>query len=143
MRNLLITLGIALAVCAAAFGVFYAANREPAALRRAALDRDAMAWLRMEFHLDDAQYAAIRHLHAEFEDRCAEHCAAILAARRRHDSPAEIAALEGRCVREMTDHFRRVASLMAPEEGNRYLAIVLPRIADFDHRGPPTVQVRS
>lgn len=143
MRNRLITLILALAACAAAFGVFYSANREPAAWRRAVRERDAMAWLRAEFHLNDAQFAAVRQLHEEFGQRCAEHCARIMEARRRHDSPAAIAALEATCVREMREHFRRVAALMPAGEGARYLATVLPRIDDFDHRGPPTVQVRS
>lgn len=42
----------------------------------------------------------------------------------------------------MTVHFDRVAALLPPGEGARYLAMVLPRIADYDHNGAPTVQVR-
>ena len=143
MRNRFITFALALAACAAAFVAFYAANRGSAAWRRAVRERDAMAWLQAEFRLDGAQYAAIRQLHVEFEKRCAEHCERIMAAQRRHDSRAEIAVLEATCVREMREHFRKVAALMPPGEGERYLAIVLPRIADYDHRGPPTVRARS
>ena len=36
----------------------------------------------------------------------------------------------------------RVAALMPPGEGARYLAIVLLRIVDYDHHGPPNVQVQ-
>ncbi len=53
-----------------------------------------------------------------------------------------MAALEKTCVDAMTAHFHRVAVLMPPGEGERYLAIVMPRIIDFDHRGAPYVQVR-
>lgn len=142
MKNLLITLGIALGLCAVSFGAFYAINREPAALRRAAREGDAMAWLRTEFRLDEAQFSAIEKLHADFEKECAVHCSAIAAANRRHASAAEIAGLESTCVQAMTDHFHRVASLMPPGQGERYLAIVMPRIADYDHSGAPNVQVR-
>ena len=142
MKNLLITLGLALAVCAGGFGASYAVNREPAELRRAAREKDAMEWLRTDFHLDPAQFAAIRTLHNNFAVECSAHCAAILAARRRQDPPAVIARLEGVCIRAMTEHFHQVAALMAPEEGQRYLAVVLPRIADYRHDGAPNVRVR-
>ena len=59
MRNFLMTLGVAAVAGALAFGVFFALN-DDAVLRRAARDNDAMAWLRAEFRLDDAQLAAIK-----------------------------------------------------------------------------------
>ncbi len=140
MKNLLLTLGLVLAACALSFGVFYALNDEPA-LRRAAREGDALAWLRAEFHLNDAQFAAIKKLHADYSVVCAEHCAAIMAAQQRPAPPAEIAVLEARCMESMEDHFRRVAALMPADEGKRYLATVLPRVADYDHALAPTVQV--
>lgn len=142
MRNLLFTLGIVAAACALSFGVFYAVNRDPVELRRAVREGDAMAWLRAEFQLDEAQFAAIKKLHDDYRGVCAEHCAAIMAAEKRGAPRAEVAALERTCVDAMTEHFRRVAALMPAGQGERYLAIVLPRIADFDHRGAPNVQVR-
>ena len=101
-----------------------------------------MAWLRTEFRLSDAQFAAIKQLHEDYRAKCAGHCAAIMAAEKRGVSPAEMAALEKTCVDAMTEHFRRVAVLMPPGQGERYLATVMPRIIDFDHRGAPNVQVR-
>ena len=142
MKNLLLTLGIVAAACALSFGIFYAVNREPAEVRQALREGDAMAWLRAEFQLSDAQFAAIKQLHEDYRGKCAEHCAAIMAAEHRGAPRAEVAALEKTCVEAMTVHFRRVAALMAPGQGERYLAIVLPRIADFDHRGAPNVQVK-
>jgi hypothetical protein len=140
MKNLLLTLGLALALGAASFGTFYLLNREPAALREAAREGDAKLWLRTEFHLDEARFAAIESLHEQYLRVCAGHCAAIMAAQRRQAPSAEIAALEATCVRSMTDHFHRVAALMPPADGARYLAIVLPRVADYDHRGAPTLE---
>lgn len=142
MKNFLLTLGVVLAACALSFGVFYAVNRQPAEVRAALRDSDAMAWLRAEFHLSDAQYAAIRQLHEDYREKCAEHCSAIMDAERKGAPKAEVAALEKVCVDSMSVHFRKVAALMPPGQGDRYLAIVLPRVADYDHRGAPNVQVK-
>jgi hypothetical protein len=141
VRNLWITLAVALAACAATFGLSYALNDNPA-VRQAARAGDAMSWLRVEFHLDDAQYAAIKRLHEDYAQVCAGHCAAIMAAKKRSAPPAEIAALEKTCVEAMTGHFRRVAALMPPGEGDRYLSMVLSRVADYDHSGAPNVRVK-
>jgi hypothetical protein len=140
MKNLLLTLGIALTACAVAFGVFYALNDEPA-MHRAARENDAMVWLRTEFHLDETQFAAIKKLHDDYGAVCAEHCAAILAAKQRAAPAGEIAALEKTCVDAMTAHFRRVATLMPAREGERYLATVLPRVKDYGHDGAPNLRV--
>ncbi len=142
MKNWLLTVIVAVAACAVSFGAFYAFNREPAALRVAVRNGDSMAWLRVEFKLTDAQFAAIQELHAKYGAVCSSHCAAIMAARQRHAAPAEVAALENECVRSMTEHFHRVAALMSPDQGPRYLAIVLPRVQDYDHRGAPNVEAQ-
>lgn len=140
MKNILITLGVALAVCGAAFGIFYAMHCEPA-VHRAAQEGDAMRWLREEFRLSDAQFNEVKKIHEAYGEACAGHCAAIMEGRKRAAPPAEMAALEAVCVNAMMAHFRRVAALMPPEQGERYLSIVLPRVAGYDHAGAPTVQV--
>ncbi len=142
MKNLLLTLAMVAAACAVSFGVFYATSGAPAEVRRAARAGDAMAWLRADFKLDDTQFAAIKRLHDDYVGVCANHCAAIMAAEKRGAPRAELAGLEKTCVDAMTEHFRRVAASMPPGQGERYLATVLPRIADYDHRGAPNVQVR-
>ena len=141
MKNFLITLAMALLACGAAFGVFYAMNDDPA-MHRAARENDAMAWLRAEFHLNEAQFAAVKKLHDEYARVCGGHCAAIMAAKKRSAPAAEIAALEKTCVDAMTVHFRRVAALMPAGEGERYLATVLPRVDGYPHTGAPNVQVK-
>jgi hypothetical protein len=140
MKNFLITMGVALAACALAFGVVFALNQN-GAIRAAARDGDAMAWLRVEFRLSDAQFAAVKQLHDDYSVACGRHCAAIMAARERRAPAAEIAALEKTCVDAMTVHFRRVAALMSREEGERYLATVIPRIAGYSHQAAPNVRV--
>lgn len=142
MKNFWLTLLIVIAVGAASYGAFYVINDAPE-VRRAARENDAMAWLKAEFHPSEAQFAEIKRLHDEYGDLCAQHCSAILAARRRSAPSAEVAALEAVCVNSMTDHFHRVAALMPPGQGARYLEVVLPRVAGYGHHGSPTVQVKS
>jgi hypothetical protein len=142
MKNFWFTVLLVVAAGTTAFGTFFIMNDAPE-IRRAAREGDAMAWLRTEFKLDDAQFAAIKALHADYGLVCARHCRMIIAARDRGAPPAEISALEKTCVDSMTDHFQRVAALMSPAEGKRYLAMVMPRVAEYDHaRGAPNVQVR-
>ena len=140
MKNFLITLGVAVAACLAAFGVSYVMN-DDRAMHAAAREGDALAWLRVEFRLNDVQFSAIKRLHDDYSIACGGHCAAIVAARERKAPAAEIAALEKVCVDAMTGHFRQVAALMPPGQGERYLATVLPRIAGYSHQGAPNVRV--
>ena len=140
MKNFLITLGLALVAGVVGFGVFFVLG-DNRAIHAAAREGDAMAWLRVEFRLTDAQYASIRKLHQDYAVACSQHCAAIMEARERKAPAGEIAALETVCVEAMTGHFRQVAALMAPEQGERYLATVLPRIAGYQHHGAPNVRV--
>lgn len=153
MKNLLLTIALVGVACAVAFGAFYVTNTDQAA-RRAARSGDTLAWLRTEFHLNDAQYATIDRLHADFEDACADHCMAIMSAKKslrtaRLQTPAavplqeeQLQQLEARCVDEMMTHFHRVAAVMSPAEGSRYLALVLPRVQAYDHRGAPDLQAK-
>lgn len=140
MKNLLITVVVAVAACAAAFGVIYALSGDRE-MHAAAKEGDAMAWLRAEFHLDSVEFAAIKRLHDDYSVACGGHCAAIMAARERRAPAAEISALEKVCVDAMTAHFRRVAAVMPPPQGERYLATVLPRIAGYEHHGAPNLRM--
>lgn len=141
MKRFVLTLAAAVLAGTIAFAIFFHLNDEPA-LRQAAREGDAMVWLRSEFRLNDAQFVAIKKLHDDYAIVCGEHCAAILAARERRATPAEIAALENVCVDAMTGHFRRVAALMPAESAERYLATVLPRVSDYGHTKAPDVRGR-
>ncbi len=139
VKNPLITLGVVLAVCGAAFGVSYLVSDNPE-IRAAAREGDALVWLRVEFQLNGSQFAAVQQMHEAFSVECSRHCAAIMEAKERRAPAAEVAALEKFCVDEMTAHFRRVAAQMAPAQAERYLAMVLPRIAGYTHQGAPSVR---
>jgi hypothetical protein len=149
-RYLWLTLGLVLALGAGAGLACYHFSCDPMA-HAAARDGDVMVWMRHEFCLGDGQYAEVLRLHEEHSMVCAQHCAAVRAARGRlveaqalgEASAIADAALKLRrtaevCRASTEAHVRRVAAAMAPEQGARYLALVLPRLAALDHQGPPS-----
>ncbi|MFZ5494288.1 MAG: periplasmic heavy metal sensor [Verrucomicrobiota bacterium] len=147
---------LALAALAAGF-LCYRMSSVPA-VQAAARSGDAMAWLRADFRLTDAQFAAIKKLHDDYAPSCEEHCRLIqqafrartaLAVREGAD-PAAVAAAERAvqqlrtaCETALTAHVRKVAAVMAPEQGARYLALVLPKIANFDHQMAPDLALKE
>lgn len=127
-------------------------------LREAAHKGDALAWLRADFHLDDRQFAEIKKLHEAYAPSCEEHCRLIQEAAKIRDElraaagsdPVAVAAAERMlqqlrltCETAISAHVRQVAELMSPEDGRRYLALVLPRIADFDHQMAPALDLKG
>jgi hypothetical protein len=114
-----------------------------------------MEWLQTDFHLDDRQFAAIRRLHDDYCGTCEEHCRRIQEATRLRKSladagakPEAIAAASGQieelratCETALTVHLKQVAALMSPEDGRRYLSLVLPKVATFDHRAAPDLHL--
>jgi hypothetical protein len=151
MRHFWTTLALALGVAAGSWFAFFRAHCDPDA-HVAARGGDTMEWMRCEFRLTEAQHAEIVRLHNQHGVVCAEHCALVgaarerLAAARRAGAAAAIAAAaddqkkaEAVCRASTEEHVRRVAAVMAPEQGKRYLAMVLPRLAGLDHLGPPNV----
>lgn len=151
MKYLLGTLAliaaIAAATCALAF--HFSGDR---AVKAAVAKRDAMEWLRSDFQLTEAQFAKIKQLHDSYSLVCEEHCREIMRATRARmelkNSPAAdptvVAAAEKKvedlrrvCETAIAAHVRRCAAEMSPEAARRYLALVLPKIADFDHQAPP------
>jgi hypothetical protein len=139
MRRIGLAIGLLVAAAGAAGFGFYLLSRN-SELAAEARRGDTMAWLQTEFRLDGAQFAAIDRLHRAYNQTCARHCMAIMDARRRNAPAPEIKALEDTCVQSMTDHFRRVAAIMPPGQGERYLALVLPRISGYNHQGAPTLR---
>ena len=53
----------------------------------------------------------------------------------------ELAELRQNCETAIARHVRQVAALMAADDGRRYLALVLPKIAAFDHRAAPDLRL--
>ncbi len=98
---------------------------------------DDLNWLRLEFHLSDADMARIREMHEGYLPKCAEMCMKIAAAKRELDSLGgtgtnltaeaqtkvkEIAGLRAQCQAQMLEHFVAVSQAMPPAQGARYLA---------------------
>jgi hypothetical protein len=125
-------------------------------VREAVQKRDALEWLRRDFNLSDTQFAAVRRLHESYAVVCEEHCRAIQDAARERNAvkaqptpdAAAIAAAERKlaelrvvCETAITRHVREVAAQMSSAQGERYLALVLPKIKDFDHQGAADVSV--
>jgi len=154
MKYLFGTIAVLALVAGAAGLVCYRMTADPV-LHAAVVKGDALAWLRTDFHLNDRQFAAMKKLHDAYAPSCEEHCRLIQEATRARDAleaaggdPAATIAAERKlqelrltCETAITAHVRQVAALMAPEEGRRYLALVLPKIADFDHTAAPDLQL--
>lgn len=155
MKYLTRTLAVLVLLAATAGYVCYRLSGD-ASLHAAATKGDPMAWLRADFHLTDAQYAAVQKLHQAYAGSCAEHCRMIQEATKARnalqsasrsdptamlDAEKKLQELRAHCETAITRHVREVAALMSPDEGQRYLALVLPKIADFDHRAAPDLKL--
>ena len=154
MKHLFATLAL-LAVIAGAAGFFsYRASGDPA-VQAVLLQKDAMEWLRTDFQLSNEQFAAIKKLHDSYSLVCEEHCRDIqLATQARNalrSTQADATALAAAdqqvdrlrlvCESAIATHVRECAAHMSPEAGQRYLALVLPKIKDFDHVSAPDVHL--
>lgn len=154
-RYVLATITAIVAAAAATCFVCYQSCTNPE-IQAAVQKGDALEWLRTDFNLNEAQFAAVKRLHDSYAVECEAHCSAIqIAARGREElktqSPVNAAALAEAqkkvedlrvaCETAIASHVRQVATHMSPEHGARYLALVLPKIKDFDHQGHADVRV--
>lgn len=154
MKYLLGTVTILAFVAAGTGYVSYRMSCDPA-LHAAVTKGDTMEWLRTDFHLTDAQLTAIRQLHESYAGTCEEYCRMIQEATRARNAleaahgdktalDAANSKLQGMrvvCESSIAAHVRKVAALMSPEDGRRYLALVLPKIANFDHTAAPDLRL--
>ncbi|HET7536449.1 MAG TPA: periplasmic heavy metal sensor [Candidatus Didemnitutus sp.] len=156
MKYLGRTLALLALVALVAGFVCYRMSQAPA-VHAAIKTGDALTWLRADFQLDDHQFAAIKKLHEAYAPTCDEHCRLIreaVAARnalkaREGADPVAVAAAEqalqelrSTCESAIVTHVRQVAALMSPRQGERYLALVLPKIANFDHQSAPDLALQ-
>jgi hypothetical protein len=157
VRNLWKTLAL-LCVVAVVIGLAAYQLGRDTGVHEALAKKDALAWLRTDFRLTDAQFATIRRLHEAYAVVCEQHCQAIQEAAIRRNQlkaapgtdAAALAAADRKveelrevCETAIAAHVREVAAQMEPEQGRRYLALVLPKIADFDHRAAPDVGLNA
>jgi hypothetical protein len=121
------------------------------------MDKDGeLAWLRQEFELSSQQLHLIEQAHAKYREICEVHCIDILESRQElrvavdENAPVEqitrlqerVMEIDRECVSSIKSHFDEIAKIMGGEQSRRYLAEVLPRIADFDHEGPVDLELR-
>jgi hypothetical protein len=157
MKHLVATIALLAAAAGAAGVVAFQATSDPE-VSRALAKQDAMEWLRVDFDLSEAQFTAIKKLHDAYSVVCEEHCREIMRAMRARNElkaapqpkAAEIASADRRveelrlvCESAIATHVRECAAQMSPEAGQRYLALILPKIKDFDHHAPPDLQLNK
>ncbi|MEI7799936.1 MAG: hypothetical protein EBT98_11605 [Opitutaceae bacterium] len=154
MKYLVSTLALIVLGAVALGLICYRLSCDPA-LHVAAEKGDAWHWLRQDFHLTEQQFAAIQVVHQTYAGSCVEHCRLIQEATKVRDaltakisSPADRVAAETAvkelrsvCEQALTGHVKKVAALMSVEDGRRYLALMLPKIAAFDHATAPDLQM--
>lgn len=155
MKHFSLTLALVAFVATVTGTIAYRAGTDRE-VRTALAQQDAMAWLRADFGLTDAQFAAIKKLHEDYSVICEQHCLAIQNATRilrslrtTNAAPERLASAEEEveqlrilCESAIATHVRRCAAEMSPEAGQRYLAMVLPKIKDFDHLAPPDLKLQ-
>ena len=157
MKHLVTTI-VVLASVAVVAGVVAFRTTGNENIERALAKQDAMEWHRADFRLTDEQFATIKQLHDSYSVMCEAHCRDIMRATRARNElksrpnadPAALTAAEQRvqelrqvCESAIATHVRQCASAMSPEAGQRYLALILPKIKDFDHQAPPDVQLNK
>lgn len=135
MKRFWFTLGLVAIVAVGSYAVTRALVRAPV--------EDHRSWLQREFQLTDRQLAAVEKLQADYEPVCAEHCALVMEARvKLETSPddaalrAEVARLKQICAEATTRHLQQVAAQMDAAQGQRFLALMAPKVTGHDHAQP-------
>lgn len=138
---------LGLAVMALGLGYWVAGQRHADELT--GVRGSDLSWLQIEFNLSDEQFAAVSAAHRDYATVCSRHCADILTAQRNLDTlrangagpnvvagaEEELTRLENVCNNATLAHVRRVAGLMPPEAGSRFLTLVEPHLATQPHDG--------
>jgi hypothetical protein len=137
MKKLLLVLAVAIAVACATYAVHF---RQQTAAR----DETEQQWLKREFALSDSQLAAVERLERDYRPVCDGHCADYMAAHSRLEAllaknaawrPEMGRAMESlyrsqmECHRDMLKHAYEVSAVMAPDQGQRYLAMILAKLS--------------
>ena len=120
-------------------------------LSRPSMQEDEQVWLQKEFHLTAAQSAEIERLQAAYEPVCMDHCARVMKARKRietlaaagqvgsddyHSAQTEMTRLKEVCRVATLAHLQSVAAVMSPEDGRRFLTMVVPKLSQQSHEMP-------
>lgn len=134
-KPLLIIIAVLLLGAVLFGGAFFCARY--VCVQRMAQSTDDLDWLRLEFHLSEAELDKVRMLHEGYLPICEKNCQAIAAKKRELAKAfavgtnstatldglrAQVAELRSKCQSEMLAHFEEVSLAMPPEQGQRYLA---------------------
>lgn len=138
MKRLAIVLALAVLAAAGAYAFHF--RQQTADLRQT----DPQLWLKREYALTDAQFDAIRRLEATYRPICNRHCSDYMAAHDRlralvagsnswapgmGEAVADVYRTQMECRRDMLRHAYDVSAIMAPEQGRRYLAMIMANLS--------------
>jgi len=138
MKKGVLILVLGLIAAAVAYGcIYFACTASARSLQRS--DKPELAWLKVEFDLNDAEFKRVSDLHEAYLPQCREMCIQIdaqntklqkLLAGATDVSPeierelVESSRLRTECQTMMLRHFFQVSQTMPPEQGRRYLSWV-------------------
>jgi hypothetical protein len=141
MKKTWIILFAGIAIAVAAYLTCYSICTAPSrALARE--PEPELAWLKKEFHLNDAEFQRVSEMHSTYLSGCAERCRKIdekneklkqLLGATNAVTPEveqlllEAARLRAECQKQMLQHFYEVSRTMPADQGQRYLAWVQQR----------------
>lgn len=115
----------------------------------------ALAWMQTEFDLSAEQMNAMAEMHAAYSVVCDEHCQRIIDSRHElatlrtsgatpatiEAAAAEVARIDAACRRDLAKHVEQVATAIGGKQGDRYRAMILPKVAAFDHSAAPDLRL--
>lgn len=133
-RTVIVILGGLIVGLAAFASVFLSGLSNSRAIARS--EAPALAWMKQEYHLNDAEFSRVCALHEAYLPTCKKMCARIaeknahlaeLLAKTNSVTPeirsvlAEAAQLRAECQANMLEHFYAVARTMPDDQGKKYL----------------------
>lgn len=135
-------------------GSTYLCLHKPMPVAKAGEDA-SLLWLRTDFNLSAEKMAQITQMHEAYQGICDEHCRKIREARDELKklrttqadhcdlaaAETKVVELDRACITSLEAHLREIAKVIGGDDGQRYLSIVLPRIAHFDHSGAPNLDL--
>lgn len=145
MKRLVVTVALAILLGWVAYAVSF--HLASFTFCRAPDAKDPSSWICQEYHLSNAQYAQVKQLEDAYAPRCADLCHQI---QQSHDSLKKLilanstltpevkvalqkdAAVEQECREAMLEHFYAVSQAMPPDEGKRYLKMMLAMVVEQD-----------
>jgi hypothetical protein len=146
MKRLLFILALSVSLGAVAYLVSYGIAQR--ALCESPDWQSPTAWMRQEFHLNDAQYAQVKKMESDYHPHCTIMCDRIeqshLALKKiilasngmTPDVQAALlkdAAIQEECREDMLSHFYEVSQALPPDQAKRYLEIMQAHVVETEN----------